>query len=161
MASLNKVMLIGNLGRDPETRYTSSGDPVCTFSIATTDTWKDKSSGEKREATEWHRIVMYRRLAEISGQYLKKGSQVYIEGRLKTRKWQDQNGQERYTTEIEGTEMKMLGSRSGEGAPSRGSSARDGGNNEGRNDGRNNYAPPPNQIIAPSFPTDMDDDIPF
>lgn len=116
MAALNKVLLIGNLGADPETRYTTSGDAVCSIRLATTDTWRDKASGEQREATEWHRIVFYRRLAEIAGQYLKKGSQVYIEGRLRTRKWQDKDGQDRYTTEIEATEMKMLGRREGGGA---------------------------------------------
>ena len=98
MASLNKVILIGNLGADPETRYTTSGDAVCNIRLATTDSWRDKASGEQRESTEWHRVVFYRRLAEIAGQYLKKGSQVYIEGRIKTRKWQDKDGQERYTT---------------------------------------------------------------
>lgn len=109
MASLNKVLLIGNLGADPEVRYTTSGDAVTSIRLATTDTWRDKASGEQREATEWHRVVFYRRLAEIAGQYLKKGAQVYLEGRIKTRKWQDKDGQDRYTTEIEATEMKMLG----------------------------------------------------
>jgi single-strand DNA-binding protein len=116
MASVNKVILVGNLGRDPETRYMPNGDPVCNFSIATTDAWKDKQTGERRETTEWHRIVMFRKLAEIAGQYLKKGSQVYLEGRLRTRKW-NKDGQDHYTTEIEATEMKMLGSREGRGAP--------------------------------------------
>ncbi len=115
MASLNKVILIGNLGRDPETRYMPSGDAICNITIATTETWKDKASGERREATEWHRIVFFGRLAEIAAQYLRKGSQIYVEGRLQTRKWQDQNGQDRYTTEIRGDEMKMLGSRQGGG----------------------------------------------
>lgn len=113
MASVNKVILVGHLGADPETRYLPSGDPVTNIRLATTDTWKDKVSGEKKEATEWHRVVLFRRLAEIAGQYLKKGSQVYIEGRIRTRKWQDKDGQERYTTEIEAEEMKMLGSRQG------------------------------------------------
>lgn len=111
MASLNKVLLIGNLGADPELKYMTSGDAVANIRLATTDSWKDKATGEQREATEWHRVVFYRRLAEIAGQYLKKGSQVYIEGRIKTRKWTDKDGIERYTTEIEATEMKMLGSR--------------------------------------------------
>ena len=115
MASLNKVILIGNLGADPETRSLGSGDPVCTLRLATTDQWKDKASGETREATEWHRVVLFRKLAEIAGQYLKKGASVYIEGRLRTRKWQDKEGQERYTTEVEATEMKMLGGRQGGG----------------------------------------------
>ncbi|MDR0564568.1 MAG: single-stranded DNA-binding protein [Azoarcus sp.] len=115
MASVNKVILIGNLGRDPEIRYMTSGEAVCNLSLATTDTWNDKSSGERREATEWHRVVMYRKLAEIAGQYLKKGSQVYIEGSLRTRKWQDKDGSDRYTTEINANEMKMLGRREGGG----------------------------------------------
>ncbi|MDX5364688.1 MAG: single-stranded DNA-binding protein [Pseudazoarcus pumilus] len=115
MASLNKVILIGNLGADPETRYAPSGDAICNLRIATTETWKDKSTGEKREATEWHRVAMFGRLAEIAAQYLRKGSQVYIEGRLQTRKWQDKDGQDRYTTEIRADEMKMLGGRSGGG----------------------------------------------
>ena len=115
MASLNKVILIGNLGADPETRSLGSGDPVCTLRLATTEQWKDKASGETREATEWHRVVLFRKLAEIAGQYLKKGASVYIEGRLRTRKWQDKEGQERYTTEVEATEMKMLGGRPGSG----------------------------------------------
>ena len=111
MASVNKVILIGNLGADPEMRYLPNGDPVATLRLATTDVWKDKTSGEKKEATEWHRVVLWRRLGEIAGQYLKKGAQVYIEGSLKTRKWQDKEGQDRYTTEIVGDTMKMLGSR--------------------------------------------------
>ena len=113
MASVNKVILVGNLGADPETRYTQGGDAICSIRLATTDSFKDKNSGEKREITEWHRVVFYRRLAEIAGQWLKKGSQVYIEGRIKTRKWQDKDGQDRYTTEIEATEMQMLGGRDG------------------------------------------------
>ena len=111
MASVNKVILIGNLGKDPDVRYMPSGEAVTNITLATTETWKDKSSGEKKEATEWHRVVFFRKLAEIAGQYLKKGSQVYIEGSLKTRKWQDKEGQERYTTEIVADEMRMLGSR--------------------------------------------------
>lgn len=112
MASLNKVILIGNLGAEPEVRYAPSGDAICNLRIATTESWKDKQSGEKREATEWHRVAMFGRLAEIASQYLRKGSQVYIEGRLQTRKWQDKDGQDRYTTEIRADEMKMLGGRS-------------------------------------------------
>ena len=115
MASVNKVILVGNLGKDPETRYMPGGDAVTNCTIATTDTWKDKTSGEKKEATEWHRIVFYRKLAEIAGQYLKKGSQVYIEGSLKTRKWTDKEGQDKYTTEIIADTMQMLGSRQGSG----------------------------------------------
>ena len=150
MASLNKVILIGNLGADPETRYTTGGDAVCNIRLATTDTWRDKASGEQRENTEWHRIVFYRRLAEIAGEYLKKGSQVYIEGRIKTRKWQDKDGQDKYTTEIEATELKMLGKR---------------GSDEG-------YTPTESQPAAqrqqqrttrpnPQTVADLDDDIPF
>lgn len=115
MASVNKVILIGNLGKDPDVRYMPSGEAVTNITLATTDTWKDKSSGDKKEATEWHRVVFFRKLAEIAGQYLKKGSQVYIEGALKTRKWTDKEGQERYTTEIVADEMRMLGSRQGSG----------------------------------------------
>ena len=151
MASVNKVILVGNLGADPETRYLPSGDPVTNLRLATTDSWKDKASGEKKEATEWHRVVLFRRLAEIAGQYLKKGSQVYIEGRIRTRKRQDKDGQERYTTEIEAEEMKMLGSRQGQGEPSYGGDAPApsyGG------------AKPAAAAKKPSF-DDMDDDIPF
>jgi single-strand DNA-binding protein len=115
MASVNKVILVGNLGRDPEVRYMPEGGAVTNISIATTDTWKDKS-GEKQERTEWHRVAFFGRLAEIAGEYLKKGSQVYVEGALRTRKWQDKEGQERYTTEIVANEMKMLGRREGGGA---------------------------------------------
>lgn len=110
MASINKVILIGNLGSDPEMRAFHNGDAVCNLRLATSEQWKDKATGEQRDSTEWHRVVLFRRLAEIAGQYLKKGSQVFIEGRLRTRKWQDKDGQERYTTEIEASEMKMLGS---------------------------------------------------
>ena len=113
MASVNKAIIVGNLGNDPETRHTPSGDAVTTISVATTDRRKDKSSGEMKEATEWHRIVFFGKLGEISGQYLRKGSQVYVEGSLKTRKWQDKSGQDRYTTEIRGDVMKMLGKAEG------------------------------------------------
>lgn len=115
MASVNKVILVGNLGRDPEVRYMPNGEAVCNFSIATTDSWKDKS-GQKQERTEWHNIVMYRKLAEIAGEYLKKGRPVYVEGRLQTRKWQDkETGKDRYTTEIIADQMQMLGGRDGGG----------------------------------------------
>jgi single-strand DNA-binding protein len=124
MASVNKVILIGNLGADPEIRYMPNGDPVATFNIATTDTWKDKQTGEKKEATEWHRIVIFRKLAEIAGQYLKKGAPIYIEGALKTRKWQNKAGQDRYTTEIVADTMQMLGGkREGEQSAPRSESA--------------------------------------
>jgi single-strand DNA-binding protein len=114
MASVNKVILVGNLGRDPEVRYMPDGGAITNVSIATTDTWKDKS-GEKQEKTEWHRVVFFSKLAEIAGEYLKKGSQVYVEGRLQTRKWQDKDGVEKYTTEIVADRMQMLGGRSGMG----------------------------------------------
>jgi single-strand DNA-binding protein len=115
MASVNKVILIGNLGRDPEVRYTPEGSSITNITIATTDTWKDKNSGEKQERTEWHRVVFFGKLAEIAGQYLKKGRPVYVEGRLQTRKWQDkETGQDRYATEIVAESMQMLGSRQGD-----------------------------------------------
>lgn len=114
MASVNKVILIGNLGKDPDVRYLPSGEAVTNITLATTDTWKDKTSGEKKEATEWHRVVFFKRLAEIAGQYLKKGSQVYVEGRLQTRKYQ-KDGVDHYSTEIVADSMKMLGSRQGSG----------------------------------------------
>src|SRR5205807_9297439 len=116
MASVNKVILVGNLGRDPETRYNPEGGAITNISVATTDTWKDKTSGEKQERTEWHRVAFFGRLAEVAGEYLRKGSQVYIEGSLRTRKWQDKQGNERYSTEIIGNDMQMLGSRGGGGA---------------------------------------------
>lgn len=137
MASVNKVIILGNLGRDPETRYTPNGDAICNITVATTDNWKDKQTGEKKELTEWHRVSFYGRLAEIAGQYLKKGSPVYVEGSLRTRKWQDKEGIDRYTTEIRAEQMQMLGSRpaGGDTAPARqapaarpGSGASAGGN---------------------------------
>ena len=115
MASVNKVILIGNLGRDPEVRYAPSGSAICNITLATSRNWKDKTTGERQEETEWHRVVFYDRLAEIAGEYLKKGKSVYIEGRLKTRKWQDKEGVEKYTTEIIAQEMTMLGGREGPG----------------------------------------------
>lgn len=121
---INKVILVGNLGKDPEMKYTASGAAIANLTVATSESWNDKQTGEKKEQTEWHRVVFFRRLAEVAGEYLRKGSQVYIEGKLQTRKWQDQNGQDRYTTEIVGNEMQMLGSRgggdSGGGAPAGG-----------------------------------------
>ncbi|MFM7226775.1 MAG: single-stranded DNA-binding protein, partial [Betaproteobacteria bacterium] len=113
MASVNKVIIVGNLGRDPETRYMPSGDAITNIAVATTDKWKDKSTGEQKEATEWHRISFFGRLAEVAGQYLKKGSQVYIEGKLRTRKYTDKDGVEKYSTEIVADVMQMLGSRQG------------------------------------------------
>lgn len=111
MASVNKVIIVGNLGRDPEIRYMPNGDAVTSIAVATTDAWNDKHSGQKKELTEWHRITFYRKLAEIADQYLKKGAQIYVEGRLHTRKWTDKDGVERYTTEIVADSMQMLGSR--------------------------------------------------
>ncbi|MFN4325013.1 MAG: single-stranded DNA-binding protein [Azonexus sp.] len=152
MASVNKWIGIGNLGRDPETRYTASGEAICNFSIACTETWKDKQTGEKKEMTEWVRVSAFGKLAEICGQYLKKGSQVYVEGSLRTRKWTDKDGQERYTTEIRCDDMKMLGSRQGMGAPAGGG---------GGYDEPADYAPaPPKNKPKPSF-DDLGDDIPF
>lgn len=113
MASVNKVILVGNLGRDPEVRYSAEGSAICNISIATTSQWKDRTSGERREETEWHRVVFYNRLAEIAGEYLRKGRPVYVEGRLRTRKWTGQDGQERFTTEIIAEQMQMLGGRDG------------------------------------------------
>jgi len=159
MASVNKVILIGNLGRDPETRYAPSGGAICNVSIATTRAWKDKNSGEKQEETEWHRVVFYDRLAEIAGEYLKKGRSVYVEGRLKTRKWQDKEGQDRYTTEIIATDMQMLGSREGGGGGGGGEAgggyARETAPAEAGG-GRGAARKP-----APAEFDNMDDDIPF
>ncbi len=157
MASVNKVILVGNLGADPEVRYMSNGEAVANVRLATTESWKDKNSGEKREVTEWHRVVFYRKLAEIVGQYLKKGSSVYIEGRIRTRKWQDKEGQERYTTEIEATEMQMLGGRQSA-ASSSGGEAEYGGSMPSSSSGGGSRPAPAKK--APSFDT-MDDDIPF
>ena len=157
MASVNKVILVGNLGADPEVRYMSNGEAVANVRLATTESWKDKNSGEKREVTEWHRVVFYRKLAEIVGQYLKKGSSVYVEGRIRTRKWQDKEGQERYTTEIEASEMQMLGGRSG-GASASGGEASYGGAMPSAPAPAARGAAPARK--APSF-EDMDDDIPF
>jgi single-strand DNA-binding protein len=117
MASVNKVILVGNLGADPETRYMPSGDAIANIRLATTFRWKDKQTGENKEETEWHRIVFRGRLAEIAGEYLKKGSPCYVEGRIRTRKWQDKEGQDRYTTEIMADNMQLLGSRAGAGEP--------------------------------------------
>ena len=158
MASVNKVIIVGNLGRDPETRYLPSGEAVTNISVATTDTWKDKATGEKKEATEWHRVAFFGRLAEIAGEYLKKGSQVYVEGQLRTRKWQDKEGKDRYTTEIRADTMQMLGSRSGAG------DARGGGDPRGEPRGEQG-APKGEAKAAAKKPAgkfdDMEDDIPF
>jgi single-strand DNA-binding protein len=159
MASVNKVILVGNLGADPETRYMTNGDAVANIRLATTESWNDKTSGEKRELTEWHRVVFYRRLAEIVGQYLKKGSQIYVEGRIRTRKWQDKEGQDRYTTEIEASEMKMLGSRQGA-SSSGGEVDYEGGAPSSAPAPNGARAAPANKKPSPDF-KDMDDDIPF
>ncbi|MEN9762556.1 MAG: single-stranded DNA-binding protein Ssb [Pseudomonadota bacterium] len=151
MASINKVILIGNLGRDPETRYSPNGGAICNVSIATTRSWKDKTSGERREETEWHRVVFYDRLAEIAGEYLRKGRPVYVEGRLQTRKWQDKEGVERYTTEIIATEMQMLGSREGGGA----------GEMEAGTSRETAARPPAAAAKKPVGFDQTDDDIPF
>jgi single-strand DNA-binding protein len=157
MASVNKVIIVGNLGRDPETRYLPSGEAVTNISVATTDTWKDKASGEKKEATEWHRISAFGKLAEIMGEYLKKGSQVYIEGSLKTRKYQDkETGKDRYSTEIRADRMQMLGSRSGAGMPSDDA----GGESSPRSAGAPKPAAAAAKKPAGKF-DDMEDDIPF
>jgi len=149
---VNKVILIGNLGNDPEIRYTAGGAAVANISLATAESWKDKNSGEQQERTEWHRIVFFGRLAEIVGEYLRKGSQVYVEGRLQTRKWQDKEGHDRYTTEIVANEMQMLGSRSG------GSANYD----SAPQTAPNNTAEPQPAPASGSSPTDdFDDDIPF
>jgi len=145
---VNKVILIGNLGQDPEVRYMPNGGAVCNITVATSESWKDKNTGENQEKTEWHRVVMFRRLAEIAGEYLKKGSKVFIEGKLQTRKWQDQQGQDRYTTEIIADNMQMLDSRGGSadfaggGAPQR-------------------QAPQSQPQSAPAADTSFEDDIPF
>jgi single-strand DNA-binding protein len=171
MASINKVIVIGNLGRDPEVRYTPSGAAVCNVSVATTRNWKDKTSGDKVEETEWHRVVFYDRLAEIAGEYLKKGRSVYVEGRLKTRKWADKDGKDNYTTEIVAEQMQLLGGREGGGGGSYGGGQAQGGD-EGFNQAQEPAARParpaarPAPAPAPAAKSstgfdDMDDDIPF
>ncbi len=166
MASVNKVILIGNLGADPESRFAPSGDAICNIRLATTETWRDKNTGERREATEWHRVSFYGKLAEIAGQYLRKGSQVYIEGSLRTRKWQDQSGQDRYTTEIRADEMKMLGGRrEGGDAPMRASEGGGGWDAPAAapRSAPAQAAPRPQSAPAPQSGGfgDFDDDIPF
>ncbi|MGO3741103.1 single-stranded DNA-binding protein [Kerstersia sp.] len=172
MASVNKVIIVGNLGRDPEVRYSADGAAICNVSVATTSQWKDKASGDRREETEWHRVVFYGRLAEIAGEYLKKGRSIYLEGRLKTRKWTDKENIERYTTEIVADQMQMLGGRED------GGGGGGGGNYGGGRSGGSDYgdaAPAPRQMTqqrqAPQQTAprpsqaanlaDMDDDIPF
>ena len=155
MASVNKVIVVGNLGADPETRYLPSGEAVTNIRVATTDRWKDKASGEMKEATEWHRIAFFGRLAEIAGEYLKKGSQVYVEGSLRTRKWQDKEGHDRYSSEIRGDVMQMLGSRAGSGEPRAAPAGADAG------DSRTEPAARPAAKKPAGKFDDMADDIPF
>lgn len=160
MAGVNKVIIVGNLGNEPEIRTMPNGEAVANISVATSESWRDKNTGEMREVTEWHRIVLYRRLAEIAGEYLHKGSKVYVEGRLKTRKWQDQNGQDRYTTEIQGDNLQMLDSR--------GERGQQGGYAPQQSSGYSAPAPASRPAPAaqkpaaqPEPPIDFDDDIPF
>lgn len=150
---VNKVILLGNLGSDPEVRYLPNGDAVANFSIATSEGWKDKQTGENQERTEWHRVVLFRRLAEVAGEYLKKGAKVYIEGRIRTRKWQDQSGQDRYMTEIHGDELQML-DRQANGM------GQEAGNYPSSYNQQNNYAE--QKANAPKEPMpEFNDDIPF
>jgi single-strand DNA-binding protein len=142
---INKVILVGNLGGDPETRYMPSGSAVTNITVATNESWKDKQTGEQKDRTEWHKVAMFNRLAEVAAEYLRKGSQVYIEGKLRTRKWQDKSGQDRWTTEIIADEMQMLGGRGGGGSAPM---------NSGQDAGPPSAAPQPG-------PDDFDDDIPF
>lgn len=172
MASVNKVILVGNLGRDPEVRYSAEGSAICNISIATTSQWKDRTSGERREETEWHRVVFYNRLAEIAGEYLRKGRPVYVEGRLRTRKWTGQDGQDKFTTEIIAEQMQMLGGRDGDMSGGGGSM---GGGEYGGGGGapapQRAQRPAPQQQQQQQAPrntapmsdnlADMDDDIPF
>ena len=158
---VNKVILVGNLGKDPEVRYSPNGGAVANITIATSESWKDKTTGEKQEKTEWHRVVFFGRLAEIAGEYLKKGAQVYIEGRLQTRKWQDKEGKDRYTTEIVAGEMQMLGSREGRGAPSEFDQSGDEGRSSGASSSRAPATASSGGGKPSSPPSDFDDDIPF
>jgi single-strand DNA-binding protein len=154
MSSVNKVILIGNLGKDPEMRYLPSGEAIANFSLATSENWTDKASGDKKEATEWHRVVFFGRTAEVIGQYVKKGSKIYVEGRLQTRKWQDKEGQDRYTTEVRGDVMRMLDKRGESSGPMDHEPA-----------GEKRRAPPAKTAARAAPATsgfdDMDDDIPF
>ncbi len=165
MASVNKVILVGNLGRDPEVRYSPDGAAICNVSIATTSNWKDKNTGERREDTEWHRVVFYNRLAEIAGEYLKKGRSVYVEGRLKTRKWQDKDtGADRYSTEIVADQMQMLGGRDSTGGMDDGGFGGDDSYSSSRQAPQQRSQPQQQQRPAQkpaSNIMDMDDDIPF
>ena len=172
MASVNKVILIGNLGRDPEVRYNPNGGAWCTISLATTRNWKNRETGERQEETEWHRVVFNDRLAEIAGEYLKKGRPVYVEGRLKTRKWQDKDGKDTYTTEIVAENMQLLGGREGGGGGGYGGGRDAGGDDGFSREPAENSRPAARSAPAPRAPApapsksstgfdDMDDDIPF
>ncbi len=151
---INKVIIVGNVGGDPETRYMPSGSAVTNLTVATNESWKDKQTGEQKERTEWHRVAMFNRLAEIAAEYLRKGSQVYIEGKLRTRKWQDKSGNDRYTTEIIADEMQMLGGRGGSGGGGNFGGQGGQGGSQGGDQGGGNAPPQPG-------PDDFDDDIPF
>ena len=155
---VNKVILVGHLGADPEVRYMPNGGAVANVTVATTESWKDKSSGEQQEKTEWHRVVFFARLAEIVGEYLKKGSQLYVEGRLQTRKWQDKSGVDRYTTEIVASEMQMLGGRGGAGG---GAGAGSSAGGYGGGQSQPAAAAPAAAPVAAGGNDDFDDDIPF
>ena len=168
MAGVNKVIIVGNLGNDPEVRYSNNGAAIANISVATSDSWKDKNTGERQERTEWHRIVMFNRLGEIAGEYLKKGSKVYIEGKLQTRKWQDQQGQDRYSTEIVADQMQMLDSRGA--GQSGGMGGGQGGDYQqapqnqfggGQQQGGGQGQAPQQPQSAPQPANDFDDDIPF
>jgi len=151
---INKVIIVGNLGGDPETRYMPSGSAVTNLTVATNESWKDKQTGEQKDRTEWHKVAMFNRLAEIAAEYLRKGSQVYIEGKLRTRKWQDKNGQDRWTTEIIADEMQMLGGRGGAGGGGAG-----GGGGSAPMSSSQDSGPP--SAPPQTGPDDFDDDIPF
>ena len=171
MASVNKVIIVGNLGKDPEVRYMPSGGAICNVNVATTRQWKNKESGEKQEETDWHRIVFFDRLAEIAGEYLKKGRSVYVEGRLRTRKWTDKEGKDQYTTEIVATEMQMLGGREGAGGGNAGSDEEGGGGGYSERSAPQRQAPASRPAASAPAPRpaskpatgfdNMDDDIPF
>ena len=156
MASVNKVIIIGNLGKDPEVRYATSGSAICNITVATSRNWKDKTSGERQEETEWHRVTFFDRMAEVAGEYLKKGKSVYVEGRLKTRKWTDKEGVEKYTTEIVASEMQLLGSREGTGGDEAG-----GGQRSAPASRPAAGRPAATAAKSSSGFADMDDDIPF
>ena len=161
---VNKVILVGNLGKDPDMKYTANGAAIANITVATSESWNDKQTGEKQEKTEWHRVVFFRRLAEVVGEYLRKGSQVYIEGRLQTRKWQDQSGQDRYTTEIVADEMQMLGGRGDSGGSSGGGAPSGGGGGGGgfrSNPQQNNQGSQGGANQQGSDGGFSDDDIPF